>query len=266
VTCHDMDGVITSHSRSSVLPSEATEHIAGCERCRRLVRVLHETREVPTRSADHLKQIQSAMLADLRPVQPLAPSRVFLSAFVTIFLAVVAVGSLQLGAYGWGVLSALQRIVVFATLATGAGLLAFSMVRQMAPGGKHAIRPSLLPIGILVLLMLVIAAVFHSQEESAFVVNGLRCLRGGLTYAIPGAFLFWLLLRRGAILYPKPIGATAGGLAGLIGLTVLEVHCPNLNRYHILVWHLGVILVSALGGLALGAAVEYSQGRNNRIP
>jgi hypothetical protein len=67
--------------------------------------------------------------------------------------------------------------------------------------------------------------------------------------------LTWLWLRRGAAQSPKLMGATIGGFAGLIGVTVLEVHCPNLNLYHILVWHLGVLLLSALGGLALAAAV-----------
>jgi hypothetical protein len=66
----------------------------------------------------------------------------------------------------------------------------------------------------------------------------------------------WLVLRHGAILSPKLTAATAGGFAGLIGLTVLEVHCPILNRYHILIWHMGVVLLSMLGGLSLGAAWE----------
>jgi hypothetical protein len=266
VTCHEMDGVIGLHSRSSELPPEAAEHIAGCECCRRLVRVLGEKLDAPAPSAGQLKHIQAAMVENLKAVRPLAPSRIFLFAFALIFMAVVAVGSFQLGAYGWGVLSALQKIVVFATLAIGAGLLAISMVRQMAPGSKHVISPTLLPIGILVLLILVMAALFQSQEESAFVQDGLWCLRTGLTYSIPGAFLFWLLLRRGAILSPKLVGATAGGFAGLIGATVLEIHCPNLNRYHILVWHVGAVLLSALGGVALGAAVEYlGRWRNDRI-
>ncbi len=107
-------------------------------------------------------------------------------------------------------------------------------------------------------------AVFQSRQESAFVSKGLLCLSVGLKYAIPGALLSWLWLRRGATLFPRLMGATAGGFAGLIGITVLEVHCPNLNLYHILVWHLGVLLLSTLGGLALGAAVEVIRQRRHR--
>ena len=266
MTCHEMDGVISLGSGTSGFPPEAAKHVAGCERCRRLVRVLDQRPEGLTPSPGRLKQIQTAMVEDLRPVRPLASARVFLFAFVIVFLTVVAVGYLRIGADGWGALRASQKIVVFAMLAAAAALLAVSMVRQMVPGSKHTVSPTLLPVGILVLLMIVMAVIFQSREESAFVSNGLMCLKSGLAYAIPGAFLFWLLLRRGAILSPRLVATTAGALAGLIGLTVLEVHCPNLNRYHILVCHLGVILISALGGLAFGAAVEYvGQWGTNRI-
>jgi len=150
-----------------------------------------------------------------------------------------------------------QKIAIFATLAASAVLLALSMARQMVPGSKHTVSPTTLPIAIVLVLMLVIAAMFRSEEDSAFVANGLMCIRNGLEYSIPTALLFWLLLRRGAMLFPKLIGAAAGGFSGLIGLSVLEINCSNLNVYHILVWHWGVILITSLAGVVLGAAVEY---------
>jgi hypothetical protein len=173
------------------------------------------------------------MVENLKPVRPLPPSRFFLFAFAFVFLSVVATGALMLGMAGWGGLSMGQKIAIFATLAASAVLLALSMVRQMVPGSKHAVSPTTLPIAILVALMLVMAAVFRSEEESAFVANGLMCMRNGLAYSIPTAFLFWMVLRRGAILFPKLVGAAAGGFAGLIGLSVIEINCPNLNGYHI---------------------------------
>jgi hypothetical protein len=75
-----------------------------------------------------------------------------------------------------------------------------------------------LPVGILTVLLILIAATFRPQADPGFVENGLTCLKNGLTYAIPRGLLFWLLVRRGAILFPKLIGAAVGGLAGLIGL------------------------------------------------
>ncbi len=149
-------------------------------------------------------------------------------------------------------LNIFQKIVVFLPMAAGAGLLALSLVRLMAPGSKHAVSPARSSIGVLLSLALVIATVFPSQGESGFVPAGLRCLRTGLACAVPAAVLFWSLLRRGAILSPGLTGTIAGGLAGLVGLMVLEVRCPNLGLYHILVWHWGLTLLAMLGGLALG--------------
>jgi hypothetical protein len=183
-----------------------------------------------------------------------------------IFLAVVAVGSGLLGMNGLGALGVGQKIVVFSSLALGAVLLGLSMVRQMVPGSKHSLSPTALPAAILLGLALVIAVSFRPREDSLFVAVGLVCMRNGLACSIPTAFLFWMLLRRGAVLFPKLAGAAAGGLAGLVGLSVLEVNCPNMNVFHILVWHWGVILISSLTGLACGAAAEQTERRSNRRP
>jgi hypothetical protein len=43
---------------------------------------------------------------------------------------------------------------------------------------------------------------------------------------------------------------------------VLELNCPNVNVFHILVWHWGVVLISAAAGALIGAAVEYVQRRH----
>jgi hypothetical protein len=197
------------------------------------------------------------IVADLKPVRPLAPSRFFLFACAIVFLCIVAIGAAPFGMSGWGTLSLAQRIAVFGTLTASSTLLAVSMVGQMAPGSKYALAPAVLPITILSALVVIFVAVFRSHPERAFIADGLACIKGGLTYSIPAAMLFWLLVRRGANLYPKLIGAAAGGLAGLIGLSVLEINCSNLNVFHILVWHWGVVGVSSAAGALLGAAVEY---------
>jgi hypothetical protein len=264
MTCREIDGVIGSHSGDSTLSREAAEHVAECESCRRLVKALdtgHTSLEPPE---SRLRQIEAAIKEDLRPVRPLASSGVFLLAFMLISLAVVAIGSLLLGVNGWNALSTIQRMTIFAALAASVFLLAISVVRQMAPGGKPSISPRLLPIGILAGLILATAVIFQVRPETAFVPDGLACLRTGMTYSIPAALLFWVLLSRGAVLYPKLTGAAAGGFAGLIGVSVLEVGCPNLDLYHILVWHLGVILLCAIGGLSLGAAVDHFRRQSIR--
>jgi len=211
-----------------------------------------------------LKRIQARIVENLKPVRPLAPARLFLFACAIIFLCVVAIGATTFGMNGWGALSMVQRVGVFATLAASAALLAISMIGQMVPGSKYGFAPAALPIGILAALMIVLAATFRPHQEPAFVANGLACMKNGLTYSIPAAFLFWLLVRRGAILYPKLIGTAAGGLAGLVGLSVLEINCSNLNAFHVLAWHWGVVLISSVAGALLGAAVEYIERSRNQ--
>jgi hypothetical protein len=241
------------------------EHLRGCQRCRSLTRLLEEAGKGPVPSESQLKRIQTGIVEHLEPVLPLPPSRVFLSACAIIFLFVVAAGVLRLGTNGWSALNIWQRIGVFASLAASAILLAASMVRQMVPGSRHAVPPAALPVGILLALMLLIATAFRSHGEPAFVADGLVCMKNGLTYSVPAALMFWLVLLRGAILSPKLIGAAAGGLAGLTGLSVLEVNCPNLNIFHVLVWHWGVVLVGSLAGALAGAAAEHIERSRDRM-
>jgi len=259
VTCRDMDDVIGSWSGDSGLEPQHAKHLSHCGRCRALS-VLLDNADVGFHLSERLfRRMQDGILEDLKPVRPLHSPRILLLACAIIFLSVVAVGALLLGTTGWHLLNMLQRIALFVTLAASAVLLANSMVRQMVPGSKHAFVPATLPIAIPVALMLVIAVMFRSQRESAFILGGLACLKNGLLFSIPAAFLLWLILRRGALLLPKLIGAAAGGLAGLSGLSVLEVNCPNLNGFHILVWHVGVVVIGSLGGALVGAAVESIQ-------
>jgi len=74
--------------------------------------------------------------------------------------------------------------------------------------------------------------------------------------------LFWRVLCRGAILSPDMRGAATGLLAGLVGTSVLEVHPPNLDAWHILVSHLGVAIVCTLVGLVTGLMSEIIRGRS----
>jgi hypothetical protein len=221
-----------------------------------LMRLLENADDALRPSESVLRRIQVGILEDLNPIRPLAPSSILLLECAISFLSVVAVGALLLGMNGWGALSLVQRIVVFSTLVVSAVLLAISMVRQMEPGSRHIIAPAVVIVAIPVGLMLVIEAMFRSQQEPAFLPTGVMCMNNGLTYSIPVGFLLWLVLRRGAVLYPKLSGAVAGGLAGLAGLTVLEVKCPDLNAFHILVWHVGVVVIGSLGGGLLGGAIE----------
>jgi hypothetical protein len=52
-------------------------------------------------------------------------------------------------------------------------------------------------------------------------------------------------------------------LAGLAGFSVLELNCPDVNVFHIVVWHWGVVLIGTASGALIGAAAEYIQRRRH---
>jgi len=218
------------------------------------------SREFPPVPADRLKRIEAAVVSDLKPVQPLASDGAYLAGLAGIFVAVCVIGVYVLGQQGWRALSELQKVAVFLPLAAITAVLAFSTVRQMRPAAKYARSSALVSGTLFILLLIIMAAVFQPVQETGFIRTGLTCFRTGMTYAIPAAFFFALLLLRGAALSPALMGATAGGLAGLVGLTVLEIQCPNLNLYHIVVGHVSVTLICVLLGVVLSSAAIRNAG------
>ncbi|HEY1493964.1 MAG TPA: NrsF family protein, partial [Candidatus Solibacter sp.] len=53
-------------------------------------------------------------------------------------------------------------------------------------------------------------------------------------------------------------GFAKGTLAGLAGVTMLELHCTNFEAPHVMVWHIAVLPVSAaIGTLAAWMARTY---------
>jgi hypothetical protein len=224
---------------------------------------LIDAQELPPLPADRLKRIESALISDLRPVRPMASDAVYVGAFAGIFIGVCIVSCyLIAGRDGWEALNNLQRPVVFIPLLWIASLLAFSLVRQMRPAAKYMRITALFAAGVFVLLIASVALIFHPVNEAAFAHDSLVCFRAGMMFAIPTAILFGIVLWRGAALSPALTGATAGGLAGLAGLTVLEIHCPNMNVYHIVVAHLSVVVVCALAGFIF-SSVTFSRPWSN---
>jgi hypothetical protein len=243
---------------ASSWPSEAEDHLRTCCRCRQLVEALSPTAPKARPSPESLRRIAAGIAADLRPVHPIAPRSCIFAAFVAIFLAIVALGVSRLGAPAIAVMSPVQTSVILGSLAISSGLLAHSLLNQMVPGGRHRISPRLLPFGITISLMIVITVLFQFQHEDHFWVKSWACLRVGTSIGALAALPIWCVLRRGAILSPQNTGAATGLFAGLSGATVLEIHCANLDTWHILVGHLGVAALGALIGLLIGVARNFA--------
>ncbi len=256
MTCRDAEDFIVSYASGRPVPPEAAAHFARCEQCRRLARAM-ETREAASLQPSQLQQIEGRLLAGLKPVRRLPAAPVLFGLFAVVLIIVVAIGGTLLGPSGWQAESQGQRLAVFIALAVAAGCLTVSLERQMVPGSTLTVSPSVL-IGLVVAAMVTIVAIFfRPRPEAAFVSDGLVCIRIGFEYGVLAGALLWLVLARGAILKPVLAGGTAGALGGLSGLTVLEVICPNLNAYHVMVWHIGALVASIALGAAIGVAAEY---------
>jgi len=253
MNCHDVDRAL---SQGSPLPLQAEEHAGTCDRCQQFLSALNSSVPVDPLSPAALRKIAESLADNLRPVRPLAPARYFVGAFVGIFVSIVAVSVYRLGAFAIAVMTPLQTTAILSTLAIGAGLVVYSLVNQMVPGSRHRIPPARLAVGITTLVAMVMAVLFRVQQEENFWGNAAVCIRAGTLVGSLTAVPFWLLLRRGAILSPRLTGAAAGLLAGLAGTSMLEIHCPNLNAWHILLSHLGAATLCALAGLAIGLTAE----------
>jgi hypothetical protein len=108
--------------------------------------------------------------------------------------------------------------------------------------------------------VLLYAVLFRDYRAEQFVAVGLGCLKQGVIHAVPAAILGMLVLRRGFATRPVAAALVGGALAGLTGVAFLELHCGNVEAPHRLVWHAGVVPLSA----ALGALVAWLLARTQR--
>ena len=267
MNCRDIDGMLVEGSLGSPFSTDVEDHVRDCARCQLLVSATRTSTLTDEPSPVTLRHIESRVIADLRPVRPLHLLYVF-AALIAIFVFAVAVAVYRLGAYAITVMSPLQASVILGTLAVCTGLLVSSLVQQIVPGRRHRIPPHFVPAGIMVALAGVIALLLHFQPERNFWAKDWACLKTGISLGAIVAGPLWLVLRRGAILSPALTGAAAGLLAGLVGTSSLELHCPNLHAAHILVSHLGVAVLGATVGLFTGIVVNIrnSYATRSSIP
>jgi hypothetical protein len=219
-------------------------------------------RPLPPEASGAARRARSVIIGDLRPVRPLPASWILKLLFAGAFATVAVASGSLLGPHGFHALDDLQRAAIYSTLVALAMAAAVACSRQMRPAGGSRLG------GVALLLALacfpaVASAIFRGYSTVNLVPEGVPCLRAGLLVALPTAILITWILRRGFVLDWSAAGLAGGVLSGLTGLGMLEVHCPNLKAIHILVWHLGVVAVSAALGFAIGRIADFA-GRRSR--
>jgi hypothetical protein len=199
-----------------------------------------------------LLRLADSIRPSLRPVRPLPQNWVMTGGLVLVCAAVSLGGAARLGFFGFEKMDLLERCLIFSELIILAFLAGTEFVKEMIPGSRHYVSPgALLGFGSGALLG-VFALLFRDDHTDHFFSIGIVCLLAGLLHAIPAGLLCWLLLRRGFAVNPVSAGLVASILGGLVGVGMLELHCPNFQAAHVLVWHTSVVPLSGALGAFMG--------------
>ena len=211
-----------------------------------------------------LERIDDSIKRSLRPVRSLPPAWLIASGLVFVCAAIALAGAARAGFSGVAKMNLLERLVVFPALGLLVACAAVGFVHQMIPASRVRFSPATLLAMSSVALLAVFAPVFCDYRNDHFLSAGMVCLLTGLLHAIPAGLLSWLVLRRGFAVNPASAGLVAGTLGGLAGVGMLELHCPNFQAAHILVWHTAVIPLSAVLGAMMGSKLHLRARANHR--
>ena len=203
-----------------------------------------------------LDRITVALHSSLTPVRALPAPGLLVGGLLLICAAVALAGAVRGGLFGFKAMGVAARISVLCTLAALAWLIAKELVSQWIPGSRRYLAPQSLVALASAVLLVVFGLEFSDYRVEHFVSAGIICLGAGVAHAIVAACLVAWFLRRGCALNLIAAGAVAGALGGISGVAMLELHCPNLEAAHVLVWHVAVVPVSAVTGALIGWVVR----------
>ena len=251
MACEDLDilRAESPHASPKEWPQAAQDHLASCSRCAQLEAFLQSSPQ-PDFPEALQRKIENSILPGLSAVSPL-PSVLTVTIMLVLASAVVVVASeWPLGLAGWRARNATQIAVNFGILGISSCMLANMLARLISPGSSSTVW------GFTILPLLALigsnSILFGDSLSKAFALETFTCWEIGVACASVSAILFWLVLRRGFSLNRVGHGTAAGLLAGLTGVMVLEIHCPILERAHIVAGHLGAALTCMAAGAALG--------------
>jgi hypothetical protein len=225
--------------------------------------LIQATRDHEAVSPALVDRVAASMGGSLPAVRPLPPSWVMEFGLILIAVAIAIAGAAKAGFFGVLKLNFLERMLVFPALAVLIFLASSAWVSENIPGSKRRLTPGTL-LGITTFgLLAIFGVLFRNYQTHRFLSAGLICLEVGLLHAIPTAFLGWLILRRGFAVNAVASGFVGGTLAGLAGVAMLELHCPNFQALHVLIWHTSVIPISATAGAFLAWVVARRSTSNS---
>lgn len=203
-----------------------------------------------------LTRIDASIQSSLHPVRPTPSTSVLTTGMLLLCAAVALAGAAHSGFFGFQALTITARVIILSILVLLAGVASRELVSHWIPGSRHYLAPRWLVALVSTTLLCVFAALFNDYHATHFISAGLICLTVGVLHAAPAAGLAAWFLRRGLAVDPVAAGAIAGTFGGLSGVTMLELHCANLEAPHVLLWHVAVVPVSAALGALAGWAIR----------
>jgi len=222
--------------------------------------------EVPARIADavpdsvRLVRIRKAFAESATSVRPLPSNTAMMLACAGVFVALAVVLALLPGLDGFAKLSAVQAAIEYSLVLLLVLVLAGSVVERMIPGSRRTVPPAVGVVLAILLLSVTASVLFPDFATPDFVRQGMPCLRLGVLCAIPAGGLTGVMMRRGFVVEPVAAALAGGGLAGLLGVGVLALHCPIFNAAHIIAWHVGTIVVTSVFGALIGGGRARIRG------
>jgi hypothetical protein len=203
-----------------------------------------------------LDRVSDSMRASLRPVRPLPAPWVLASALALICVTVAVAGAMLLKPHGIQKMNALEIGMIFPLLGILIWIACALCVSEAIPGSRRPVAPWLFSLLGCLALAIVFALLFSDYRTERFVAQGMACLTAGLLHALPVSIASGWVLSRGFALNSVTDGLAKGTLAGLAGMTMLELHCANFEAPHVMVWHIAVLAVSGAVGALLGWTIR----------
>lgn len=199
-----------------------------------------------------VEKIAAQLSASAKPVRALPSNLTLWGIGFGIFTAFSLIVAKMVKFSAIHVLTGDQMIIYYGVLLLFGALFSRAVIERMIPGAKRVVPSAILSIAAFIVLGLLVTVLFADRSTENFVAHGIPCLRLGVISALLSGFLGWRLLQRGYLVSPRETLTLYGFLAGLVGVSALALHCPILNSLHVLVWHLGAMLLAGLAGFFLG--------------
>jgi hypothetical protein len=208
------------------------------------------------RHEQHHRALVDSLVAKLKPVRPLWPVWQRLTLWLAIEIGVLAQTLIETSNRWTLKLEHPLYLLEIAFFAGAAVIVAAAALCAAIPGRESAAWHSGLAVALTVIgtAMLFIRPMRTDQSLGDFVAIGRTCAWSTCAKAAVPWIALWWAVRRGAPGNGGGAGAMVGAAAMLFSFAIMRLDCPLDEPLHLMIWHLGPVVV-ATGISALAGAV-----------